>query len=137
MQGKLIALGMVVGVVLAGQTLAGTVSKAVAQSVQGTKIMNVSLDKVANSNAVQVSIKTSAGQKNIIVTGSHLKQALETLQNPQVIGAQNAAISSHIIHNNSMLLQAVSPVSMKATRPSHAAAVATTAITSANQQASK
>ena len=120
---------------------ADEVSQAIARSVNGKQILDVSLNKVPNSDAISVGIKTSEGQRNIIMTSSKLKVALKALQNPQVTGAHNALISSHIIHKNPSLMRVISKPSQpaKVAKPvaPNAPAVTTSAITSANQQASK
>lgn len=125
-------------------------SVAVEQLVMGTKIKDVSLAPLPHSNAIRLSIETSAGQKHIILAKNQVHAALSALKNPHITGKHNAMVSTRIIHQNQALAQFVTPAKIanppqkmalnqptKALPTPSAAAIATMTAVSSNQQASR
>lgn len=76
-----------------------TVSKIIAQNIQGTKVLDVQVLALPNDDGVKLIVTTSAGTKQFIMTRDNIVAALSLLQNPQAYGASNQISTHHkLVH---------------------------------------
>ncbi len=134
---KVLALGCLIFLPILTWANSERVIKAVTQSVKGTTITRVALRPIPNSDSLQMTIFTTDGERSLILSRKHIQVALNTLNDPHLIGVTNAGFSKRFINSHPNLLRYAALPSTHTNHVPNAAAIVTTNVISANQQASR